>query len=312
MSSFLLNRYVGPAFDEERFEQIDRLAKWLFEVDNAPEETGFRSKLKRMWKRTRNHSVVKKVVAGSKSFLSRLTSRLTPDATPPKSDYSGGDSGVRTTEQVCSDQHVSESSRDCSDGASTVLNTSVTSSRSKPFCNFVPDAAPASTSRSETSVHHTSEDFVSGTNNSDQYQTSVVRYKEEEVGKQQDFPEIAIGVVSSRVKWLEPVFSGERVPVQALEMHQSGELALDTEAAKDDEIPNGTESDNDSVFDDSPRLFKHRLPAEEPEPWVEPGTVAKGAMWLQPIMSGERRASSGGDDQQNVTSPTRVSHGVFR
>lgn len=159
------------------------------------------------------------------------------------------------------------------------------------------------------------------------------RYKEKK-GKQKRFPEIKLGVVSCRVQWLEPLlsgekaddknsspegddtlgnaFGGEKVPTpQALEKLAPSGLAPGVEDENGEVVPVIPESDHESVFDDSPRLFRHRLPEEEPRPWVEPGTVARGARWLQPVMSGEKRTGSGDGDTENPISPTRIVLGDF-
>ena len=98
----------------------------------------------------------------------------------------------------------------------------------------------------------------------------------------------------------------------AHQIHASSGLLPTTDGCKVENEPKSPEPDDESVFDDSPRLFRHRLPEEEPKPWVEPGTVATAALWLQPVMSGKKCMRSVNSKQVNLTSPTRVANGTFR
>ena len=77
------NRDCG--IDRQRDEQVERVLPSLGSADNTSlHEAGLRGKFKRFWKRTRIPAVVKKVVAGSKTLLSRFAATLKRDAAAPE------------------------------------------------------------------------------------------------------------------------------------------------------------------------------------------------------------------------------------
>ena len=133
---------------------------------------------------------------------------------------------------------------------------------------------------------------------------------EERKSSKMGFSQIENGIVSARARWLEPLLSGKRanenfpsLPMDPLELSfsrnngkekpsRSGFHEQSQQKLVKENLLFGSTSDTESDFDNSPRLFKHRMPEDEPKPWVEPGTVARGSLWLEPFFTGRKPISN--------------------